>query len=191
MARQSSFELAEIQEPSPEVHQRSSLLKMRDHGRKTRWSKLQKWHQSHLSGWRSGVAFSALSAFVVMIVNIVSLVIAVSKFQPLEEDGIGTLFYGNCSKVKNLGTWLHLVINILGTALLSASNYTQQCLVAPTRGEIDKVHRRGEWLDIGVPSVRNLKLGMIAKRRIVLWVLLGLSSVPFHLVWVCSYQTLS
>lgn len=185
MARQNTtayLELAEIRRPNSDTHQKSSLLGMRDHNQKTRWPNLQIWHKYHLSGWRSGVALSALSAFVVMIVNIIFLVIAVSNFQPLAEHGIGTLFHGNCSKVKTLGTWLRLLINILGTALLGASNYTQQCLVAPTRREIDKAHGKGDWLDIGNPSLRNLKLGRIAKRRVLLWMLLGLSSVPLHLV---------
>ncbi|KAJ5154792.1 uncharacterized protein N7500_010231 [Penicillium coprophilum] len=34
--------------------------------------------------------------------------------------------------------------------------FFQQCLAAPTRQAIDRAHRQGSWLDIGVPSVRNL-----------------------------------
>lgn len=149
-------------------------------GRQTSWRKLQQWHRSQLSGWRSGVALSATAALIVMIVNIIFLDLAMRNSTPLIENGIGTLYDGSCSKVKNLGTWLHLAINILGTALLSASNYTQQCLVAPTRGEIDKTHAKGEWMDIGIPSLRNLR--RISTRRLVLWLILGLSSVPLHLV---------
>lgn len=37
------------------------------------------------------------------------------------------------------------------------------------------------WLDIGVPSLRNLR--RISTRRVVLWWLLALSSIPLHLLY--------
>lgn len=56
-----------------------------------------------------------------------------------------------------------------------------QCLSSPTRSEIDKAHGQGVWLDIGVPSVRNLR--RLSTSRIVLWWLLAISSVPLHLLY--------
>ncbi|KAJ4357542.1 uncharacterized protein N0V89_002118 [Didymosphaeria variabile] len=56
-----------------------------------------------------------------------------------------------------------------------------QRLVAPTRKEIDDAHSTRKWLDIGMPSVRNL--ASISKVRMVIWVLLGLSSIPLHFVY--------
>ena len=56
-----------------------------------------------------------------------------------------------------------------------------QCLSSPTRSEIDKAHSQGIWLDIGVPSVRNLR--RLSKTRIVLWWLLAISSIPLHLLY--------
>lgn len=82
---------------------------------------------------------------------------------------------------KNVGFWLHLIINILSTLLLGASNYSMQCLSSPTRSEIDKAHRQKLWLDIGVPSVRNLR--RISASRIALWWLLAASSIPLHLLY--------
>lgn len=61
-----------------------------------------------------------------------------------------------------------------------------QCLSAPTRKEVDKAHAKGKWLDIGVPSVRNLT--NIAKPRVGMWLGLGLTSLPLHLMWV-DFQT--
>lgn len=78
-------------------------------------------------------------------------------------------------------TWLHLLINSLSSLLLSASNYTMQCLSSPTRGEVDRAHARGDWLDIGVVSVRNL--WPIDWRRTVLWWRLAPSSVPIHVLY--------
>ncbi|KAL9626699.1 MAG: hypothetical protein Q9164_007815 [Protoblastenia rupestris] len=65
--------------------------------------------------------------------------------------------------------------------LLSSSNYCMQILSAPTRKEIDNAHARRKWLDIGVPSVRNLK--NVARKKVVMWWLLGLSSLPLHLMY--------
>ncbi|KAI9789333.1 MAG: hypothetical protein M1816_006222 [Peltula sp. TS41687] len=56
-----------------------------------------------------------------------------------------------------------------------------QCLTAPTREEVDTAHRRGKWLDIGIPSVKNL--WRISPAKVILWALLGLSSIPLHLIW--------
>lgn len=56
-----------------------------------------------------------------------------------------------------------------------------QCLSSPTRSEIDKAHGQGIWLDIGVPSVRNLR--RLSTSRIVLWWVLAISSVPLHLLY--------
>ncbi|KAH7392189.1 hypothetical protein DE146DRAFT_661877 [Phaeosphaeria sp. MPI-PUGE-AT-0046c] len=56
-----------------------------------------------------------------------------------------------------------------------------QCMTAPTRGEVDRAHAARRWLDIGVPSFRNLR--RIGRDRLVLWLLLGLSSLPLHLLY--------
>ena len=56
-----------------------------------------------------------------------------------------------------------------------------QCLASPTREEVDKAHGKRIWLDIGVPSVRNLR--QISSRRIILWWFLALSGVPLHLLY--------
>ena len=95
---------------------------------------------------------------------------------------IGTLYSGSCDKSKTIGLWLHLGINALSTLLLSGSNYTQQCLVAPTRSEIDAAHAKREWMEIGVPSVRNLF--KIKLERTLLWIAIGVTSIPLHLLYV-------
>ena len=104
---------------------------------------------------------------------------AITKSNP--PNGIGTIFEGSCETVKNLDTWLHVILNGLATALVGASNYNMQCLASPNRAEVDEAHSKGKWLDIGVPSVRNLR--HIALKRTLLWALLAASSVPLHLLW--------
>lgn len=97
------------------------------------------------------------------------------------EGGMGTAFVGECSTVNTWALWLHILINGLSSILLSASNYTMQALSSPTRKECDVAHARGDWLDIGVAGVRNLF--RISWQRRILWVLLGVSSVPIHLLY--------
>ena len=72
-----------------------------------------------------------------------------------EKEGI--LWEGDCERVRQINVGVHLVINLLSTTMLSSSNYCMQCLSAPTRNEVDKAHAHGIWLDIGVPSLRNLR----------------------------------
>ncbi|KAH8153021.1 uncharacterized protein LAJ45_02608 [Morchella importuna] len=70
-------------------------------------------------------------------------------------DGLGVLQHGGCAKIKRSSLWIHLAINALSTALLSAN--------------------------IGVSSLRNL--GKISWTRFLLWLFLMLSSVPLHFLY--------
>ena len=116
---------------------------------------------------------------VILIINITWIIWASRTYGM--KNGIGTIQRGTCKEAKSLGLWLHLAINVLSTLLLAASNYCMQCLAAPTRTEVDKVHKDQKWLDIGVPSVRNLFF--IARVRSLLWFLLVISSVSLHLLY--------
>lgn len=97
--------------------------------------------------------------------------------------GFGDLYQGDCKLVARYNTVVHLGINIVSTLLLGASNYCAQLLVAPTRFEVDRAHEKRDWLDIGVPSFRNLWKRRIARKRKVTWTLLMISSVLLHLIW--------
>ena len=149
--------------------------------------------------WRVGMMACAVAAMISLLLNVgVIIGIAIKFGMP---NGIGTLFHGSCKKVESFNFWIHLGINALSTILLgglklilvtdqvtialiknTGSNYCMQCLSAPTRKEVDAAHAKGKWLDIGVPSVRNLT--NIAKLRVVMWLSLGLTSLPLHLMWV-------
>ncbi|KAF0320340.1 hypothetical protein GQ607_012436 [Colletotrichum asianum] len=103
-------------------------------------------------------------------------------------DGIGILLLPDtCSETKAINTGIHVVVNILSTILLSGSNYCMQCLMAPTRSEINEAHAKQEWMDIGVHSIRNL--WRIRWKRRVSWLLLMISSLPLHLLYVTSVLT--
>ena len=129
--------------------------------------------------WKVGVMVAAAMTTAVLIVNSVLTIWASSSFGL--KDGIGTAYTGSCGVVGAWSFWLHILINALSSALLSASNYTMQCVTAPTRRECDLAHARGDWLDVGVPSVRNLF--RISRRRRIMWALLALTSTPIHLLY--------
>jgi hypothetical protein len=134
--------------------------------------------RARFSGWRGGViACIAITSFVLLL-NLVLAIITNTAWHPLQ--GVATAYTGDCEVASRWTTAVHLLINLLSSLLLGASNYCMQRLVAPTRKEVDSAHARKKWLDIGMPSVRNLSF--IGKSRVVLWVLLGLSSVPLHFV---------
>ena len=71
-------------------------------------------------GWWTAKCVAALLAIVVVI-NASFLIWAISTSGARSE--FGTLQKGSCQETARLGTWLHLAINILGTAMLSGSNY--------------------------------------------------------------------
>ena len=133
----------------------------------------------HFNGWRVGVSWCAGATATVLLINVIATISASAKYGT--PNGIGTLQDGKCDKAKKVSLWLHFVINALSTTLLAASNYCMQCLSAPTREEVDKAHRKGKFLDIGVPSVRNLF--HISRLRRLLWWLLAISGIPLHLLY--------
>ena len=138
------------------------------------------WKPVWYTGWHTGVLACAASAVVVLFINLgLTIYDATNLWQKMEK-GIGTLYLGNCDTSRTIGLWLHLGINALSTLLLSGSNYTQQCLSAPTRSEIDAWHARRKWMDIGAPGVKNLF--RIKPERRLLWIAIGFTSIPLHLL---------
>ncbi|KAK5052655.1 hypothetical protein LTR84_002520 [Exophiala bonariae] len=129
--------------------------------------------------WRKTVAAATCGPAALLICNVVLMVIALTKYE--SHEGIGTLYTGDCDLVKHWDTGLHVLINVLSTTLLAASNFTMQCLRSPTRTEVDYAHARGRSLAIGVPSIRNL--AYMKRRKALLWAALAFSSLPLHLLW--------
>ncbi|CAN9175257.1 unnamed protein product [Alternaria alternata] len=127
--------------------------------------------------WQLGIFYAALATSIVCFLNLIITIWALVTHGMTY--GSAVLYEGSCETTKNLNIGVHLIINIFSSAILSGSNYTMQCLSSPTRSEVDNAHARGTWLDIGVPSIRNLR--SIAKRRLWIWLLLGVSSIPLHL----------
>lgn len=136
----------------------------------------KKWR---LTGWKVGVLACAAVAGMVCFLNIGLTVWAIHNHQVKDE--LSYLFTGSCTEVASISLWIHLAINAMGTLLLSASNYTMQVISSPTRKDIDIAHKKSQWLDIGVPSVRNLS--SLPVGRVFMWMILALSSIPLHLMY--------
>ena len=77
----------------------------------------------YLHGWRMGITLCATTASTVFMINLILTVWALSRYG-LKKGGIGTIQEGSCKMTRRLSLWLHLIINILSTLLLGASNYT-------------------------------------------------------------------
>jgi hypothetical protein len=137
-----------------------------------------------VDGWRFGAMAAAASTSLVFLINLSVTIwvgVELSKVTSTVHSTILTLHRGDCQHVERINTWVHFAINAVSAVLLSASNYCMQYLSTPTRKE---THASSKWLNIGVPSIRNLKA--IGKRKPFFWWCLGLSSIPLHLLWVAS-----
>jgi hypothetical protein len=115
---------------------------------------------------------ACITSSLVLILNIVGTILMNVNSENSE------IFHGDCGTSAKISSGLHVLINILSTLLLGASNFSMQLLAAPSRTEVDVAHQTQNWLDIGVPSLRNLK--HIAKCRRFLWWALVVSSTPLH-----------
>jgi hypothetical protein len=139
-----------------------------------------KWKQkSRFNGWQWGVLTGSIVSALVLVMNCVFVLVGALTGQGYDE-GIATIFTGNADDVSRMSTLLHIVINVLSTLLLSASNYAMQVLTAPTRDQCLEAHRQGSFLDIGILSLRNIK--SISLRSKLLYFALAISSIPLHLL---------
>ena len=134
-------------------------------------------------GWRGGARLAFFGILLVLIVNIVLLLYMTLAFPKM--DGFPVIYRGTCENAETQNAIWHFVLNVLSTCLLSGSNYCMQLLSAPTRSNIDSAHRIGRWLDIGIPSIRNLRF--IPWKRRALWIMLAVSSIPLHLVYNSTF----
>ena len=138
-------------------------------------------YQSQFGGLRLTLRFFLTVAILVLLINISWLLFASTHYDGLSK-GVGSIQRGPCDAAKRTNTWLHLLINVLSTLLLTGSNAFMSVYSCPSRKEVDRAHERRRWLHVGMLSLRNL--GGIARRKAAVVVLLCLTSVPFHLLYV-------
>ncbi|KAG8676539.1 hypothetical protein FPOAC1_002544 [Fusarium poae] len=167
----------------PQFHESNGLLKPSNNNTDRSVSNISDDSTKKMDDWKVTLISGSCACAVVFAVNL-SVTIWSSVSLESGRDGVKTsrriVYEGSCSKTRNMSLLIHLIINVLGSVLLSASNYGMQCLSTPTRADVDKAHAQKRWVDIGIPSFRNLR--EVSTRRVILWWLLVLSSLPLHLL---------
>lgn len=134
------------------------------------------------AGWKVGAYWAAGAAIFCLSTNVIfAILIGIHGEAAGTHSVVTRLFNRDCGRVTRINTFLHWVINVLSTVLLSGSSYCMQCLSAPTRSDIDQAHAKGKWLDVGVLSTRNLR--RLPCIRVTWWWLLACSSLPLHLLY--------
>ncbi|KAF7863095.1 hypothetical protein EAF04_007178 [Stromatinia cepivora] len=125
--------------------------------------------------WKSRSSISAALMGSVLAVYIVFVIWASQR--PGNGTDIRTIYEGSCFTVNATNLGLHILINVMGIVVAMASACALYSLSSPTRNEIDEAHAKGNSLDIGVLSLRNLK----SLKKKILFGLLLTSSLPIHL----------
>ncbi|KAK8139270.1 hypothetical protein PG984_002650 [Apiospora sp. TS-2023a] len=107
----------------------------------------------YFTGWKGGATCNIILAFVLLIISVVALILAISRKGASDET---VVFSGSCDTASSINTGLHAAINVFAITILVGSNYAFQILSSPTRTELASAHNKKQWLDIGIPSLRNL-----------------------------------
>ncbi|CAI4215516.1 unnamed protein product [Parascedosporium putredinis] len=124
---------------------------------------------------------------VVFLFNVIWLVRA--RVQNGTTGGVGTAHRGTCDAVENLGTRLHVVINVLLVVVLASTTTFMGLACGPTRTEIDAAHRKRQSLGSfhlrGVTAIANAdtficQLGCL-HHNISQWVPMGVVDEQFVL----------
>ena len=136
--------------------------------------------KSRTPGYQQSLRYGLATVAVSLCITVGLTIAAHVRSAP--EDGYRVLWNLKCDKAQNVNMYLHLVINILSTLVLGASNYAMQVLSAPTRAEVDAAHAKRRWVNIGILSFGNL--WYIRGWRKWLCVALAVSSLPVHLLCV-------
>lgn len=112
------------------------------------------WLVRLLTGWRGGVTLNILLAAVILIAMVVCIVLAVTSGKIGVEDAVFAT--GSCGRITSIDHTIQAIGNLLGIFFIVGASYVTQILVSPTRDEVAAAHGKHRWLDIGVPSLRNI-----------------------------------
>ena len=130
-----------------------------------------------MQGWRLGTLVSCFAVATCLVLELALLIYSIRTNRP--RGGLGMLYDGSCAKVKKLSILVLLPLNIIGTVLISTSNYVMQAVAAPTRLEVNQSHVRGGFRNIGMPTSYDMVNGRPYKST--LWWILALTTMPIHL----------
>ncbi|KAF5656834.1 hypothetical protein FHETE_10765 [Fusarium heterosporum] len=112
--------------------------------------------RSLMTGWRAGVAVNMFLAFLILVASVTCLAFASVKGHMSTWESL--LMKGNSVTVEGIARGIMAGVNVFAIVLIAGANYVAQILNSPTRAEVDCAHSTFKWLDIGIPSLRNLSL---------------------------------
>ena len=130
------------------------------------------------SAYKIALVVRIAAVTVVFLFNVIWLVRA--RVQNGTTGGVGTAHRGTCDAVENLGTRLHVVINVLLVVVLASTTTFMGLACGPTRTEIDAAHRKRQSLGVGSLGLGNLS--WISKSRATIYMTLLLSLIPINLL---------
>jgi hypothetical protein len=93
------------------------------------------------------MAINVAIACTTLLLNIIFPIVVIMECGLTDREG-GVPYKGPCFKTNSLSLISHLIINILDSILLNASNYAMQVLASPTREQVDTAHKRHCFLRI-------------------------------------------
>lgn len=144
-------------------------------------SPLSRWRDRYSNaGWRTEMIRVAVFSTSLWLLNIIIYIVLFAKYGA--DRGSGLLMEESCSSVQHANTAIHAALNIVTSLMLGASNFAMQSLSSPTREEVDAAHAMKRSLGIGGLSLKNFRF--IKKSRSILWVVLWITSIPLHLLYV-------
>lgn len=138
-----------------------------------------------MTGWRGGVALTISLAFMCLLVAIVAVILGATTKRLTGSPE--TIFEGKCGRARAIDLGLHAMINVFALFFIAGGNYGAQVLASPTRTEVATAHSKQRWLDIGIPSMRNLK--GISKGRGLLSALVVLVAVGTQVMLVSPFSS--
>ncbi|KAK9782413.1 hypothetical protein SCAR479_00756 [Seiridium cardinale] len=134
-----------------------------------------------VSGWKRAAHVNSIVLGAITLTLLACLITSAEQTAGLSK---AHMFYtGTCDggSAAQVNVALHLLLNVVSTAIFASSNFFMQVLNSPSRKEVDEIHSKGPWMGIGVPSVRNT-FG-VSKFKTSCWILLLVPSIPLHLLF--------
>ncbi|KAF5721345.1 hypothetical protein FMUND_3655 [Fusarium mundagurra] len=112
--------------------------------------------RSLMTGWRAGVAANMVLAFLILVASVACLALASAQGHMSTWESL--LMEGSSTTVEGIARGILAAVNVFAIILVAGANYVVQILNSPTRAEVDNAHSTLKWLDIGIPSLRNMSL---------------------------------
>ncbi|KAM7203690.1 hypothetical protein V8F33_002005 [Rhypophila sp. PSN 637] len=138
-----------------------------------------------LPGWRAGIELNLFLTLLIFLAGVGCLIAIITR-GPISS-GESILFSGLCSTASSINWGLHGVINLFAVALIAGANYVFQVLSSPTRMEVSVAHQKKRWLDIGIPSIRNLT--HIQGVRTLLIVVVLIAAITTQIIYNAALST--